>query len=45
LFAGISTFADHLQGRNVVIWSDNTGAEAATKTGATGFVLGACPHM
>ena len=33
LVAGISTFANRLQDRNVVIWSDNTGAEAATRTG------------
>ena len=30
---GISSFADLIRGRNVVIWSDNTGAEAVTKRG------------
>ena len=31
---GISSFADLIRGRNVVIWSDNTGAEAVTRSGA-----------
>ena len=30
---GISTFADILEGRDVVIFSDNTGAEAAVDKG------------
>ena len=35
LFKGISTFADEISGQNVVIYSDNTGAEAATRKGVT----------
>ena len=30
---GISSFSDILKGRRIVIWSDNTGAQAATSTG------------
>ena len=30
---GISSFAELIRGRNVVIWSDNTGAEAVAKRG------------
>jgi len=30
---GLSSFADELRGRNVVIYSDNKGAEAATRNG------------
>ena len=30
---GLSTFAPELQGRKVVVWSDNTGAEAASSKG------------
>ena len=30
---GISTFAKEISGRNVVIWSDNKGAEHATSKG------------
>ena len=33
VFAGWSTFAEELQSRDVVIWSDNSGAEAATRRG------------
>ena len=31
---GLSTFADELQGRKVVVWSDNTGAESAARKGS-----------
>ena len=31
---GLSTFAPELQGRKVVVWSDNTGAEAASRKGS-----------
>ncbi len=31
--AGVSSFAGLLEGRNVVIWSDNTGAESAVGKG------------
>ena len=30
---GISSFAHLIEGRNVVIWSDNTAAEASTRKG------------
>ena len=30
---GISSFAELIRGRNVVIWSDNTGAEAVAQRG------------
>ena len=30
---GISTFAKEIEGRNLIIWSDNTGAESATRKG------------
>ena len=30
---GISTFAKEIAGRNLIIWSDNTGAESATRKG------------
>ena len=30
---GLSTFAEELRGRKVVVFSDNTGAEAATRNG------------
>ncbi len=33
-WSGISTFAEQLRGREVVIWSDNVGAEKATDKGA-----------
>ena len=33
LVAGLSTFAGEIAGRNLVVWSDNTGAEAATRKG------------
>ena len=33
VFAGLSTFAEELQSRDVVIWSDNSGAESATRRG------------
>ena len=32
---GVSTWADLLEGRDLVIWSDNSGAEAATRSGST----------
>ena len=32
--AAISTFADDFRGRNVMMWSDNTGAEHITNKGA-----------
>ena len=32
---GISTFAKEIAGRNLIIWSDNTGAESATRKGST----------
>ena len=32
---GVCSFAQRLEGRNVVIWSDNRGAEVATEKGAT----------
>ena len=32
---GVCSFAQRLAGRNVVIWSDNTGAEKATEKGTT----------
>ena len=32
---GVCSFAQRLAGRNVVIWSDNTGAEIATEKGTT----------
>ena len=32
---GVSSFAADLQGRDIVIWSDNTAAEAATRRGST----------
>jgi len=32
--AGISTFKDLLTGRNLVVFSDNTAAEAATRRGS-----------
>ena len=32
---GISTWSNQIEGRDLVIWSDNTGAEAATRKGAT----------
>ncbi len=32
---GISVFAEQLANRNVIIYSDNTGAEAATRKGST----------
>ena len=31
---GLSTFATELSGRKVVVWSDNTGAEAASRKGS-----------
>lgn len=31
--SGLSSFAEEIAGRNVVVWSDNTGAEAATRKG------------
>ena len=31
--AGLSTFADQIRGRKLVIWSDNKGAELSTKKG------------
>ena len=31
--SGVSTFAEHIRGRNVVVWSDNKGAEAAARKG------------
>ena len=34
LAIGLSTFADKLRNRKVVIWSDNSGAEASTRKGA-----------
>ena len=34
LAIGLSTFADKLRNRNVVIWSDNSGAEASTRKGS-----------
>ena len=33
LVAGLSSFAGEIAGRNLVVWSDNTGAEAATRKG------------
>ena len=30
---GLATFADELRGRRVVVWSDNTGAESASRKG------------
>ena len=35
---GISTFANEIAGRNLIIWSGNTGAESATRKGV-GFVV------
>ena len=32
---GVGTWAGMLEGRDLVIWSDNSGAEAATRRGAT----------
>eukprot|EP00959_Pyramimonas_sp_CCMP1952_P312438 6539730-Pyramimonas_sp.AAC.1 len=32
---GFSTFSSALAGRRVRLWSDNVGAEAATRTGAS----------
>ena len=32
---GLSTFADELRGRKVLVFSDNTGAEAASRRGST----------
>ena len=37
--SGVSTFNDELKGRNVVIWSDNSGAEHATRKGLPHFLL------
>ena len=31
---GLSTFAVELEGRKVIVWSDNTGAESATRNGS-----------
>ena len=31
---GLSTFASEVRGRNVVVFSDNTGAEAASRRGS-----------
>ena len=31
---GISSFAHEIRGRNLVVWSDNTAAEATTRKGA-----------
>ena len=30
---GLATFADELRGRKVVVWSDNTGTESASRAG------------
>ena len=30
---GLATFANELRGRRVVVWSDNTGAESASRKG------------
>ena len=39
---GISTFAKEIEGRNLIIWSNNTGAESATRKGVA-FVV-CCSH-
>ena len=39
LMIGVSTFDEELRGRNVVIWSDNSGAEHATRKGMLHFLL------
>ena len=36
---GISTFADEIRGRSLIVWSDNKGAEGATKKGRTRLSL------
>ena len=41
-FAGVSTFARDIEGRDVVFWSDNTAAEAATRNGPFAFVPSVC---
>jgi len=36
---GVSTFASEIAGRNLVIWSDNTGAVAATRKGTVAHLV------
>ena len=36
---GISSFAKELEGRDLVIWSDNSGAESATRRGVHCFSI------